>query len=89
VFESGSILITGATNKDHINHSYKFIIQMLYNNYNKILLTNIEEFIKSEEVFIKNWLLKAAIPKVVKTDYHTETYWHTKTIGIPLNLINI
>lgn len=72
VFESGSILITGATQKDHINKSYKFIIDMLYKNYNRILLTNIEEFIHSKDIdqFIKQWFTEDAIKgrKVVVTN---------------------
>jgi len=50
VFESGSIIITGAKNKNHIIEAYKFIIRILYEKYDKIVKTNIDEFLNSTEI---------------------------------------
>ena len=41
IFESGSIIITGAKTKDHILQSYNFITKKLYENYNNIILNKI------------------------------------------------
>lgn len=40
VFESGSIVITGANTLEHINNSYNFISRILLENYKKIVKRN-------------------------------------------------
>lgn len=41
VFESGSIIITGAKNKDHIIDAYSYITKKLFENYHQIIQSNI------------------------------------------------
>ena len=50
VFESGSIIITGAKQKDHIIESYKFITKLLYENYHAIVKNNIEQFLERTDI---------------------------------------
>lgn len=50
VFESGSIIITGAKNKDHIIESYNYIIKKMYENYGMILKNNIEVYLENPEI---------------------------------------
>lgn len=50
VFESGSIIITGAKCREHIEKSYDFISRKLYENYTEIFSTKLEEFIKQPDV---------------------------------------
>lgn len=50
VFESGSIIITGAKTKNHIIESYKFITKILFENYDKIIKKNIEELLEREDI---------------------------------------
>lgn len=50
VFESGSIIITGAKTWDHINSAYTFITTTLYENYSKIYLHNLEQLIKRNNI---------------------------------------
>ncbi|CAH6421690.1 Transcription (TATA-box-binding) factor TFIID [uncultured virus] len=58
IFESGSIIITGAKNKDHIIEAYNFITKKLYENYNHIILNkiDIETVLNRPDIkqFIKN-----------------------------------
>lgn len=41
IFESGSIIITGAKHRDHIISAYNFITKKLYENYQNIVLNNV------------------------------------------------
>lgn len=50
VFESGSIIITGAKNEDHITEGYKFIINILFENYDNIVKIDIDEFLKRIDI---------------------------------------
>ena len=50
VFESGSIIITGAKTKNHIVESYKFITKILFENYDKIIKKNVEELLEREDI---------------------------------------
>lgn len=50
VFESGSIIITGAKNKDHINEAYKFITNILVENYDDIVKNDIDEFLRRSDI---------------------------------------
>jgi TATA-box binding protein (TBP) (component of TFIID and TFIIIB) len=50
VFESGSIIITGAKNTNHIIESYKFITKILYENYDKIVKNDIDKFLEKPEI---------------------------------------
>lgn len=50
VFESGSIIITGAKNKDHIIAAYQFITTKLFQTYNKIVISNLDEILKKPEI---------------------------------------
>jgi TATA-box binding protein (TBP) (component of TFIID and TFIIIB) len=50
VFESGSIIITGAQCRDDILRTYKFINNKLYKNWNDIIkLENLESFLETPE----------------------------------------
>lgn len=49
VFESGAIIITGAKHKDQLVDAYKFINNVLYENYNKIVLNNLDNIINRKE----------------------------------------
>lgn len=42
VFETGKINITGSRNLDEIICAYEYIVEILYNNFKKILLINVE-----------------------------------------------
>jgi TATA-box binding protein (TBP) (component of TFIID and TFIIIB) len=50
VFESGSIIITGAKKKEHIIESYNYIIKKIYENYAMILKNNIEIYLENPEI---------------------------------------
>ena len=50
VFESGSIIITGANNTEHILEGYKFINNILYENKNEIILQDITNYINHPEL---------------------------------------
>jgi len=50
VFESGSIIITGAKNRQHIISAYEFITKILYENYEKIVKNNIDVFLEREDI---------------------------------------
>jgi TATA-box binding protein (TBP) (component of TFIID and TFIIIB) len=56
VFEKGSIIITGAKNRDHLFQSYKFISKFLYENYGNIVKNDIGDIIDFPEIqeLIKN-----------------------------------
>lgn len=41
VFESGSIIITGVSNSDHVNYAYEFINKLLLSNYENFVIQNI------------------------------------------------
>jgi TATA-box binding protein (TBP) (component of TFIID and TFIIIB) len=45
VFESGSIIITGANNIDHINNAYRYITDILTNNYENIIKEDIDNIV--------------------------------------------
>ena len=50
VFESGSIIITGAKTKSHIIDSYKFITKILFENYDNIVKNDIKKFLEKPEI---------------------------------------
>lgn len=50
VFESGSIIITGAKTKNHIIEAYKFITKILYENYDNIIKNDIDKFLDRPEI---------------------------------------
>lgn len=50
VFESGSIVITGAKSKNHIVDAYKFITKVLYENYDNIVKNDIDKFLEKPEI---------------------------------------
>jgi TATA-box binding protein (TBP) (component of TFIID and TFIIIB) len=50
VFESGSIVITGAKSKSHIVEAYKFITKVLYENYDNIVKNDIDKFLEKPEI---------------------------------------
>ena len=50
VFESGSIIITGAKLREHVVNAYKYITTILYENYAKIFLRNLDSFIKRDDI---------------------------------------
>lgn len=50
VFESGSIIITGANNKEQINEAYEFITKKLYEHYHKIVVNNIDSLLRRADV---------------------------------------
>jgi TATA-box binding protein (TBP) (component of TFIID and TFIIIB) len=50
VFESGSIIITGAKIKDHIVEAYKFITKVLFENYDKIIRKNFDELLERDDI---------------------------------------
>lgn len=50
VFETGSIIITGAKNIKHINRAYEFIVKYLYENYEIIVKENIDNFLKLPQI---------------------------------------
>jgi TATA-box binding protein (TBP) (component of TFIID and TFIIIB) len=55
VFESGSVIITGAKTKNDITAAYNFMIKKFYENYNKIVKIDPSEVIKEIDIdkFIK------------------------------------
>lgn len=65
IFESGSIIITGAKNKDHIMEAYMFITTVLYENYNKLVLSSLEVLLARKDV--QEILYKAGMGKKNKT----------------------
>lgn len=50
VFESGSIIITGAKNKDQIMEAYKFITKLLHDHYDIIVKNDIDKFLEKPEI---------------------------------------
>jgi TATA-box binding protein (TBP) (component of TFIID and TFIIIB) len=50
IFESGSIIITGAKNKNHICESYNFIVTFLHDNYNLIVKRDINKFLQRPDI---------------------------------------
>lgn len=50
VFESGSIIITGAKTENHIIEAYKFITKVLFENYDTIVKNNIESFLERDDI---------------------------------------
>lgn len=50
VFESGSIIITGARNKDHIIDAYKFITKILHDNYKTVVKNDIDKFLQRLDI---------------------------------------
>lgn len=50
VFESGSIIITGARNKYHIIEAYQFITKFLYDNYDVIVKNDFDKFLQRPDV---------------------------------------
>lgn len=50
VFESGSIIITGAKTESHIIEAYKFITKVLFENYDTIVKNNIDSFLERDDV---------------------------------------
>lgn len=50
VFESGSIIITGAKKREHLIEAYKYITTQLYENYDKIVKTDIENFLERDDI---------------------------------------
>ncbi|QKF93950.1 TATA box-binding protein [Fadolivirus algeromassiliense] len=50
VFESGSIIITGAKTKNHIIEAYKFITKILYENYDNIIKNDIDKFLERADI---------------------------------------
>lgn len=50
VFESGSIIITGAKTRNHIVEAYKFITKILYENYDSIVKNDIDKFLERPEI---------------------------------------
>ena len=59
VFESGSIIITGAKTQDHIAQGYKFITNILFENYGDIVKSDIDEFLNRIDIakFIQDNIL--------------------------------
>ena len=47
VFESGSIIITGAKKVEDIDKSFQFIIDLLYTNFYKIVKFDMERYLKN------------------------------------------
>lgn len=47
VFESGSIIITGAKKVEEIDKSFQFIIDLLYTHFDKIVKFNMEQYLKN------------------------------------------
>jgi len=50
VFESGSIIITGAKRREHIVSAYKWVTAQLYENYDKIIKANVENFLERDDI---------------------------------------
>lgn len=50
VFEKGSIIITGAKTREHIVKAYEFITTTLLENYNQIVSSGLDQFIKRKEI---------------------------------------
>lgn len=46
VFESGSVIITGACHQDHIKEAHEYICRILYDNYNKLVLISFDKLEK-------------------------------------------
>jgi len=56
VFESGSIIITGAKKIKHTKKAYGFIIKILYQNYDRIVKYNIDEFLKNHRHLYEKYI---------------------------------
>ncbi|ARF09397.1 TATA box binding protein [Indivirus ILV1] len=50
VFESGSIIITGAKKREHLVEAYKYITTQLYENYDKIVKTDVNDFLERDDI---------------------------------------
>lgn len=50
IFESGSIIITGAKTQFHIWESYEFIVKLLYDNFHLIVKNNIEKLLLRNDI---------------------------------------
>jgi TATA-box binding protein (TBP) (component of TFIID and TFIIIB) len=50
VFESGSIIITGAKSRDHIVKSHKFILKLLFENYKNIVKIDTDTFLARKDI---------------------------------------
>jgi TATA-box binding protein (TBP) (component of TFIID and TFIIIB) len=50
VFESGSIIITGAKTVSHIDEAYKFITKILVENYDTIVKNDIDKFLERDDI---------------------------------------
>ena len=50
VFESGAIIITGAKKREHIVSAYRYITTFLYENYDKIIKANVENFLERDDI---------------------------------------
>lgn len=50
VFESGSIIITGAKHYKQISEAYKFITKKIYENYNKIVINSLENLLQKYNI---------------------------------------
>lgn len=50
VFESGSVVITGARQIEDIQKTYKFIIKLFYEHYHSIIRYNIDSFFKRDYI---------------------------------------
>jgi TATA-box binding protein (TBP) (component of TFIID and TFIIIB) len=46
VFESGAVIITGGKTQEHINGAYEFITKKLFDNYKKIVKTDIDDVLE-------------------------------------------
>ena len=64
VFESGSIIITGAKKREHIIEAYKFITAQLYENYDKIIKSNVDTFLERDDI---QEIIKAATLQIALT----------------------
>lgn len=50
IFESGSVIITGAKNKNHIWETYEFIVKLLYENFSIIVKMDIEKLLDRPDI---------------------------------------
>ncbi len=73
VFESGSIIITGAKTKKQIIESYNFITKILYENFDNIVKNNIDDFLEKPKI-------KELIEKSIKTSLSSKTSLPSETL---------
>jgi len=50
IFESGAVIITGATNNDHLIEAHSFITKILCENYNVLVKRDIEDFLRLDVI---------------------------------------